>query len=187
MATTLKIERVTALPETPAASTMYIVKSAESPFAEVYFTSTDGQDVRHVINKAEIQSLINQSVADFSNIEVVADIAARDLLAPTRNLMALVIDATGDATVAAGAATYVFSKTGGTWTKIAEYESLDLSITWAALQGKPTSSVAAIDDAVSKAHTHANLTQLDKVGEDGDGTFTYGGQPIRATLDNAGW
>jgi hypothetical protein len=53
---------------------------------------------------------------------------------------------------------------------------MDLIVNWADIQNKPTSSVADIDDAVTKKHTHTNKTQLDKVGEDGNGYFTYNSQ-----------
>lgn len=187
MSTVFKIARVTELPATPDASTMYIVKSAESPFAELYFTSSDGQDIRHIINKTEIQTLINQSVAEFSNLEVVADIAARDALTPDRNILVLVVDASADATVESGGATYVYTQASTSWTKIAEYESMDITLTWANIQGKPSSTVGAIDDAVSKAHTHANATKLDKIGEDGDGNLTYGGAAVGPVLTVANW
>jgi hypothetical protein len=53
---------------------------------------------------------------------------------------------------------------------------MDVVINWANIQNKPTSSVVDIDDAVTKKHTHTNKTELDKVGEDGNGYFTYNSQ-----------
>jgi hypothetical protein len=37
-------------------------------------------------------------------------------------------------------------------------------------------TAAAIDAAVGNAHTHANKSQLDKIGEDAGGGLTYDGQ-----------
>lgn len=43
---------------------------------------------------------------------------------------------------------------------------MDLILSWNNINGRPTSAVADIDDAVTKRHTHANKALLDKVGED---------------------
>jgi hypothetical protein len=54
-------------------------------------------------------------------------------------------------------------------------------LAWANLTEKPTSSVADIDDAVSRKHSHANIAQLDKIGEDANGNLTYNGAlPVMA-------
>jgi hypothetical protein len=50
-----------------------------------------------------------------------------------------------------------------TWTKVAEAESMDVVLQWGNIQGKPSSAVADIDDAVSKKHEHANKTVLDAI------------------------
>lgn len=183
----MRIERVNALPATLTASTMYVVKASEAGLAEVYFSNSDGTEARHVINKAEISSMVTSAVTDFTNIQVVTDIAARNALAPTRNVMALVLDATGDATVTTGAALYVFQDANDTWHKVSEFESLDVTLTWGAIQGRPTSTVAQIDDAVGKAHTHANKVQLDKVGEDAQGNFQYDGKYIETNVAVSDW
>jgi hypothetical protein len=157
----------------------------------MYFTSSDGLDVRHVISKDEIQSMINQYVvnatSELTEIKIVADIAARNALNLTANGLCLVLDATADATIAAGAALYVYDAVGLQWTKVAEYESMDVQLLWSAIQGRPTSSVAAIDDAVAKAHTHTNKAQLDKISEDGGGNLMYNGAYPKAPLDAEQW
>jgi hypothetical protein len=185
--TTLRIERVTALPSTVTASTMYFVKSAESPFFELYVTSSDGLDTRHVINKSEIGTLITDAVAGLSNIISSATITTRDALVLTANALVLVLDATGDTTVAAGAAMYFYDFTATTWTKVTEYESLDLSLTWANIANKPSSIVADIDDAVSKKHAHTNSAALAKIGEDTDGKLTYNSAGVEATIAVSDW
>lgn len=187
----LNIERVTALPQTLRASTLYIVRSAHAGMVEMYFTSTDGADVRHVINKDEIQSMINQYVVNatsgLSEIKIVASIADRNALNPTVNSLCLVLDATADSSVAAGAALYVYDAVGLSWSKVAEYESMDVQLLWGSIQGRPTSAVADIDDAVTKRHTHVNIVQLDKISEDGDGNLMYGGAYPKVPLDAEQW
>jgi flagella basal body P-ring formation protein FlgA len=183
----LRIERVLALPGVLTASTMYIVKSAAAPHAEVYFTNADGTEARHIINKAEINTMITDAIASFSNIEIVANNAARDALVLTHNALVLSLDATADVTVITGAALYVYNTTLHTFTKVSEFESMDVTLTWAAIQNKPASAVLDIDDAVAKRHAHANAVQLALVGEDVGGHLTYNGLAIEADIANAAW
>jgi hypothetical protein len=187
----LAIKRVTALPGTPDPSTMYIVRSAAAGLVDIYFTSNDGLDVRHVISKAEIQSLINQSVVNatgsLTDVKIVADMAARNSLSLAANGLAMVLDATADATVNAGAALYLYNVTDFTWTKVSEYESLDVQLLWSSIQGKPTATPAQLDDAVTKAHEHTNKSNLDKISEDGTGNLLYNGSPPLAPLTTADW
>lgn len=187
----LNIERVTALPQTPRPSTLYIVKSVHAGLVEMYFTSSDGSEIRHVLNKDEVQSMINQYVVNatstLTEIKIVANVAARNALNLTSNGLCLVLDATADSSVSAGAALYIYDAAALTWTKVAEYESMDVQLLWSAIQGRPTSSVAAIDDAVTKTHVHANKTFLDKISEDGDGNLMYSGTYPKAPLDVVEW
>ena len=53
------------------------------------------------------------------------------------------------------------------WQKIAESESIDVTTTWDSIVGKPSSTVAEIDDAVSKKHTHSNKAVLDNITDTG--------------------
>lgn len=66
--------------------------------------------------------------------------------------------------VAAGTYTKVTVDAQGRVTQATNLEVSDLpEITWDLIQGKPTSSVEDIDDAVSKRHTHANAETLDGI------------------------
>lgn len=64
---------------------------------------------------------------------------------------------------------------------------LNISLDWANITNKPTSTVAQIDSAVANAHTHANKAQLDKIGEDGTGALTYNGQAVSAQWAATQW
>lgn len=174
----ISVRKVTTLPGTLEPHTLYLVRSAESPFLDVYLTNSDATDVRHIINKAEIASMITSSLQSYSFIEIVADITARNALNPTKNISCFVLNATGDATVSSGSAWYVWNNGTTTWIKVSEFESLDLTLTWASITGKPTSSVANIDDAVAKRHTHANIAVLNLLGVDGNSQLTYNGNNI---------
>ena len=184
----VKIYRETALPGTLQANSVYLIAPAGSPnYVEMYVTGTSASTVKRIINEDDIQAMISASLAGLSSLDIVADIAARNALTPGNGSMCLVLDATGDATVQAGAAMYVYQLATTTWIKVSEYESMDLVLEWSAIQNKPTSAVADIDDAVSKRHSHANKTQLDKLGEDGDGLLTYNGLLPKIAWDSTSW
>jgi hypothetical protein len=59
-------------------------------------------------------------------------------------------------------------------------------LNWASLQNKPTSSVADIDDAVTKRHTHANKATLDLITESGGNMLYNGALPV-ARWETAAW
>lgn len=185
---TFQVFKETALPGTLQANSIYLIAPVGSPdYVEMYVTGTSAATVKRILNEADIQAMISAFLSGAANMDIVADIAARDALTPVNGSMCLVLDASADATVVAGAAAYVYQLSTAAWIKIAEYESMDLELTWAALQNKPTSSVADIDDAVSKRHSHTNKTQLDKVGEDGSGYLTYNGSLPKIAWDSASW
>jgi hypothetical protein len=66
------------------------------------------------------------------------------------------------------------------YSKIAEYEGLDVTTTWDSLAGKPKSSVADLDDAVARKHSHSNLAQLELITQRADGEFLYNGSLVTA-------
>ena len=115
------------------------------------------------------------------------DITARNALNPTANIQVFVIDASDDTTVTSGGATYIYRLSTTSWIKISESESLDLVLSWANLTGKPSSSVTDIDNAVSLRHTHANKSELDKIGEDVNGNLTYNGALPVIEWTSVGW
>jgi hypothetical protein len=183
----MRIERVLALPGTLTGSTMYIVKPSDAGLAEVYFTNQDGSEARHVIKKSEIQAMITSSISDFNNILVTADITTRDALTLDRNALVLVLDAAADLTVTAGAALYVYQTSDTSYTKVSEFESLDVVLEWDSIQNKPTSTVANIDDAVNRKHSHANSADLDLIGKDANGHLTFNGANVDAHITVSAW
>lgn len=187
MTVQMKVHKVNTLPVTLEASALYIVKSADTGLLDLYVSANDGLTARHIISKTEIQTMVNTAVAGASNIFVVADIAARDALAPTVVTQAVVVDATDDTSVALGSATYVYDPIGTAWSKIAEHESMDVVLQWANIQGRPSSTVAEIDDAVAKKHAHANMTTLGKLSQDVNGQLTYDGNNLHVYLSSDQW
>lgn len=181
----VKFHAVNALPGTRDANALYLVLNGN--YVETYATNAAG-DAKMIGNTAMINTLadarIATALADRNLVEIVADIAARNALATgaQRNLLVLVENATGDATVAAGAALYAWKEAGATWSKLTEYEGLDVSMSWANISGKPASSPAQIDAAVTNSHSHANAAYLAKIGESG-GALTYNGALITGAAD----
>jgi len=177
---TLNFYKVTTLPGTLAADSLYFVSNGS--IAESYLTDSAGV-AKSIGNTSMVSSIVSSQMAStlaaYNAMEIVATIAARNTLAASlnRNILVLVTDATGDGTVAAGAALYAFNNTGDIWTKVTEYESLDVTLTWASIQNKPTSTTAQIDAAVSQTHSHSNKAFLDKIGETA-GAMTYNGSAI---------
>lgn len=183
-----KMFRETVLPVTLEPYSIYYVAPASKPnYVEIYVSDATGSTAKRVLNDADIQAMIDSSISGLSSIPVVDDIAERDALTPTANQFVYVIDATADPTVTSGSASYLYNVASTTWIKVTEYESLDLVLSWANLQDKPTSTVADIDDAVARKHSHSNKTELDKIGEDGNGYFTYNGSLPVIAWNSISW
>lgn len=186
MTTTFKPSKLTAVPSLPCApnAVFFVAPTSKPNYVEIYVSNSAGTALKRLLTDADIQALIDASISGLAGeMPIVADIAARNALSPTKNTQVLVLDATGDSTVASGAATYLYRVSTTSWIKLSEAESLDLILQWANIQGKPTSSPSAIDTAVGNSHAHnGNLTQLNKIGENADGLFTYSN-----ALPKIGW
>lgn len=171
----LKIHKVTALPQTLEANSIYLVVPPAKPqYIEMYVTGTSPSIVKRIINENDVQSMINAALQGFNNIQVVANITERNNLNPASAMFVLVLDATGDPTVSSGSTSYVWNPSSQQWIKVAEYESMDLVLNWSSIQGRPSLSPADIYDAVAKRHLHVNMAQLNKISEDANGNLLYG-------------
>ena len=173
----INFHKVTSLPATLDASAFYYVENGV--YAESYITNNSGQ-VRSIGNSTMINALIDAKFSQANLIEIVADIAERDALgaASDRNLVILVTDATADPDVNLGAALYAFNNSDDTFTLLSEYESLNVTVTWSAISGRPNSTPTAIDEAVSASHSHTNKSVLDKFSEGANGLPLYEGNQI---------
>lgn len=185
----LQFYALSALPTTLEADAFYFIENGN--YVESYITNSEGI-ARQIGNSLMINTLVAAALASWSGassqIIIVPDIPARDTLSATAetNLMVLVVDATGDATVESGSALYAYDFTATIWYKLSEYESMDIAIAWSNISDGPNSSVAQIDDAVAKAHAHTNKAVLDKLSEDG-GALLFDGDPISTTWATKNW
>ena len=183
-----QIYRETALPTPLQPASIYIVApTGVENYVEVYVTNSAGTQARRIINQADVQAMINAAMSAVQEIVVVADITARNALAPTSTRYVYVRNATDDTTVTSGGATYLWDVANTAWVKTSESESLDMVFNWDSLLGKPTSTPAAIDAAVGMAHAHTNKTQLDKIGEDAGGNMTYAGAAVATQWSSNEW
>lgn len=176
MTTTFKPSKLTAVPTLPCDpnAVFFVAPTGKPNYIEVYVSNNAGTALRRLLTDTDIQGLIDTSISGLAGeMPIVADITARNALTLTKNTQVLVLDATGDSTVAAGAATYLYRVSTTSWIKLSEAESMDLVLQWANIQGRPTSTPTAIDAAVTNSHAHANKTQLDKIGENASGFLTY--------------
>ena len=190
MTTTFKPSKLTAVPSIPCDpnAVFFVAPPANPSYIEIYVSNSTGTALKRVLNQADIQALIDEELSGIGNMPIVANIAERDALNPTKNIQVLVLNATGDPTVASGAATYVYRVSTTSWIKLSEAESMDVTLQWTNIQGRPTSSAAAIDTAVGNSHTHAtNKTQLDKIGENADGFLTYNGNLPKTGWEGIAW
>lgn len=185
----LKFFKETAVPAVFEPSSVYFIAPAgNASRLEIYVSDFVGQAVRHVINQTEIQSMIDAAIASTGGTMIVDTIAARDAIVDKTNALSVFVqDATGDASVASGWATYVWRSSNSSWIKTGEGEGLDIINSWANLLDKPASSVANIDAAVGMRHTHSNKTELDKISEDENGQLTYAGSLPHIGFDSSNW
>lgn len=184
------IHKTTSLPGVLEPNSVYFVAPTSGPsdYVEVYVTDSSGTAVRKGMDISRVQTLIDTAIAGSSGGLVVVDtIADRNAITATSAIEVLVLDATADPTVDNGWARYVWLVSSSSWFKMAEGESQDLTLTWDTITGKPTSTPALIDDAVNKRHTHTNLTQLNKINEDGQGNFLYNGVQPHIAWDTVNW
>jgi len=141
----------------------YFIENGD--YAEGYLTDDSG-NAKMIGNSVMIQQIAG---AGGNEVLLATDIAARDALTLTRNTLVLVQDASADGTVSSGSALYFYDNAGDTYYKVAEFESLDVQLTWANITGKPNSSPASIDQAVSDSHSHSNKAVLDGITASGSG------------------
>jgi hypothetical protein len=206
--TQLRISKVQTLPATFDPSTIYlVVDTSVTDGLAMYVSDSAGSYAKHIPTFTEYSALIDAKVAagvaQVSTLKVVNTIAERNNLPIPATSMALVLDATGDGTVASGSASYVWTTSLG-WVKIAEHESMDLSFDWSGITGRPTStpaqldaavasghshgsSMAAIDAAVTASHGHVNKTTLDAISDTGDGMLKYNGVYIAPMYVTEQW
>lgn len=186
----IQFNKVTSLPSELSPNSFYYLEN--NNYAESYITDASGT-AKAIGNSAMIKDIVSSEIRDqalngIQTIEFAKDIEARDVMTAgaSSNLLILVVDATGDPTVSEGSALYAFDHALNETYKVAEWESMDISLKWEDIDGRPTSTVAQIDLAVTQTHTHANKTTLDKLSEE-NGELLFAGESIATQWTTRNW
>lgn len=160
MSDMIAFKKVTEAPVAPFdPNTIYMVTTGVRPDDfEIYVSNAGGTAAKNTLSRTAVDNLIAAAFGNYDSGVIVADFAALNAMNPTKYTQALVIDATGDATVSSGAATYVYSVAQTKWIKISEAESMDVIPKWDLIQDRPEASVTAIDAAAT--YIGANATGL---------------------------
>lgn len=153
-------------------------------------------DANGYVPSANLNPSVLAITTEFADIAALTAAGAAATVA--NGQLVMVTDASADTTVTSGWAIYrkrsaagvdytivndVAESTPGAndgrtagWQKIAENESLDVVVEWANIANGPSSTAAQVDDAVTKAHTHANKAIIDEFADTGtaqDPVLTY--------------
>lgn len=186
---TFSIVKASVKPTTFQPNTVYIVNNTTSGQAELYFSSSDGTKLIPTLNSTSVSSQITTLVeaaaagGDFSQLEVVANIAARNALVLDKNTLVYVLDTTADG--APGEAMYLYQFSTTTYKKLF---SSTTTVNWSNIIGAPSTSPTAIETAVTASHTHTNKSVIDKLTETGDGYLSFNGGPaINVFLVSQDW
>lgn len=180
----------TAVPSTWQKGGVYFIKPTTPPagapadYCEVYIVDHTGAVTAHTPTWGEIDTHITNKLTTAGSVQIVDTIAGRDAIA-TPSGYVYVVDASADSTVDSGGAEYLWNATTNQWIKVAEKESMDMVLNWASITDAP--ALAQVQDAVNKSHSHANKTQLDKIGQDASGNLTYGGTVVTTQWQSNGW
>ena len=143
-------------------------------------------DAQGFVPSGNINPAILAITTEFADITA---LLAASTTAVAEGQLVMVTDASADSTVSTASSWAIYRRKVGTavlntldsWQKIAEQESIDVTTTWASIQGKPSSTVADIDDAVTKKHEHANKTVLDGFTDTGSAqapVLKYGAETV---------
>ncbi len=80
---------------------------------------------------------------------------------------------------------YIWNDSG--WLVLAQADWKNINLDWTNIKGKPTSTVANIDDAVTKAHQHSNKIAIDKITESGSLPLWNGSPWPAASVSSVPW
>lgn len=179
---TAQIIRDFELPVGTEPNTLYLIAKEDRPDLPLsaYVTDKENQ-LRTLFSMDVVDEAIRGAVEEGVNTrllsKVVADLTERDALELASD--ALVLVRNNDYVPGAqqqGPMCYFFVHETREWFPIAGGSGGVAS--WETIYGKPVSSVASIDEAVTQRHTHGNKEVLDQIGETNDGRLTYKGAPL---------
>lgn len=186
MSTPMTITRVAALPATLAPNNIYIVRSTDGKKATLVFTGERAEIVVSTFNESDALTLVDGYMEGHATVLAFATYADMLASAPTVTTYAYVRDASGDPQALHASASYVYDTVSRKWVFAPGSNAAGGSAKWSDIEGRPTSTPAAIDAAVSNAHSHTNKTILDGLGEN-QGKLTFGGANVSPVTVVSNW
>jgi len=124
-----------------------------NPTGEVLLTLNSGTGAYQIVKLDSNGKIPLAVIPDIAKQQtyVVTDLTARNALTGLVSGDTCYLTSNGDS--------YIYN--GSTWVLMADADWANISLDWTNIVGRPTSSVANIDDAVTKKHSHVNQTILD--------------------------
>lgn len=174
-----QIVRVRQLPGVTQPNTMYVVRETDHDDVVLHFTGATGVEIGSTISKSEVASMIQSGTSVVSDIVVVETYQDMKNLVLFRNTVIYVDDATGDPGVHLGSAVYIYDKVKAQYNRLSKSET---AVSWNGIDGGPTSSPSAIDQAVARSHIHANKPVLDKFSVSGSDKLLFDTTVITPTV-----
>lgn len=183
----IRFAKVLELPNPVEPNTIYAVAEPATGLMALYLSNYHGSGTRMLPSGYHVLEMVTEAIASINNIQIADTYAQLSQFVRDKPYLVLVTDASDDPSVNSGSAIYFYNTVEARWAKVGEYESMDMVFQWDAIQGGPVSSAASIDSMVNQRHSHTNLAQLDKVGQDAEGKFMYGNQYVRPIIKSVDW
>lgn len=175
------IRRVNVLPETREADTMYVVKAPGATEAQLVFVGSDITQQVGIIDRISIEQLIEEAVEGVTSVYFRDTYALMLSAKPTANGLVYVLDTTGDPLGNGASAVYLYNKQTDAFQRFPNMGGGGVTptdVTWAQILGKPVSTPAQLDKAVTDSHIHSNKLVLDRLTEDAQQKLTFRGLPV---------
>lgn len=167
MAVPFNIVRIDAVPATPVPNTMYITKDAKNRAVVTFIGNTAAQRAS-TLSATDVQTLISEAMSGAGAVYAVNTLTDLQAIVPTVNSVGYVRSpaSPGDPI------TYVYDLANAAW-KVSQANAK-----WADIIGRPASTAAAIDAAVTASHSHTNMTVLNSLSQSAGGKLAYKGLEV---------
>jgi hypothetical protein len=181
----VQFHKVTSLPQDLEPDSIYYVLLGNGLHVDTIVTDDAGNGKSAGVALIDARVTTALEGLSIATAEIVPDIEARDafIAGLSANQLILVMDATDDAEVASGSALYIYEHGNaqnpgdGDVHRVPGFSGVNVSMAWANITGKPTSTPGQIDAAVAASHSHTNAAVLGKFSEV-SGSLLYDGSPI---------
>ena len=172
-----QIIRLKGMPEATEPNCIYFINTHDEWHPVSMYVTDKNNRMYTLFDISEMRDEIDRSTYPFSKTEVIPNLNYRETMNWEHSTLVLVQNNTDKPDEEEkGQMLYMFYKPYNTWyplSKGPEAETL-----WESISGRPTSSVADIDDAVAKRHEHTNSEVLKNLEEGAEEQLKYKGKNI---------